>query len=215
MFAEAMATSMQSYETAIRERKRALFAQLDQLRPPARADRPLTIVELGMGTGPNLVSYPKRALARANVVGIEPNRAMWSYARAAAADAGLGGQLELVEAEAERLPLADASADAVVCTLVLCSVASQREALAEVRRVLAPGGHFFFIEHVLAESDPSLALQQRVLDGLQSTLADGCHVTRRTLQAIEGAGFAQVDAEAFRVPDQWLISPHIAGVARA
>jgi SAM-dependent methyltransferase len=206
-FAAAMAMTTASYERALAPRKASLFARLPAPREPS----PL-IVELGIGTAPNLVYYPPWA-AGARIVGVEPNAAMWAYARGAAEAAGL--QLELLDASAEALPLPSASVDLVVCTLVLCSVPSQARALAEARRVLKKGGRLLFCEHVAAERDAGLAAQQRVLDGLQGLLADGCHVTRRTRETIEAAGFERVDADDFDVLGHWLITPHTAGIAVA
>ena len=95
---------------------------------------------------------------------------------------------------------------------VLCSVPSVQRALAEVRRVLKPGGKFLFIEHVVAP-DTQLRLLQHLLNPLQQATADGCHLDRDTLSSIQSAGFATVDASRFAVPGLGLIGPHVAGIA--
>ena len=114
---------------------------------------------------------------------------------------------------AEALPLADASADLVVATLVLCSVADVPRAAAEAARVLRPGGRLLFIEHTAARGAPFLRLKQAILDPLQQLLADGCHLCRDPLPAIEAAFGGAVEAERLAVPGQGLIGPHVAGIA--
>jgi SAM-dependent methyltransferase len=115
---------------------------------------------------------------------------------------------------AEALPLPTSSADVVVCTLTLCSVLDPAAAVAEIRRVLKPGGSFVFVEHVLSEDDDALRAQQVALDGLQAKLADGCHLNRRTLQTITSAGFADYElVERFTLPGFGLISSQVAGIA--
>ncbi|KAG8457148.1 hypothetical protein KFE25_004115 [Diacronema lutheri] len=210
-FARAMASSS-AYERAARDLKLELFAQLDPARSQSAPVR--VLCELGIGTGPNLRLLPERVRRDARVVGVEPNVAMHMYASRAAADARVAS-FELVEASGESLPFEAGGVDAVICTLTLCSVRSQEDVLREVRRVLKPGGRFIFVEHVLSEDEPFLALQQRALDPLQSLLADGCHVTRRTRGAIEAAGFAHVDARSLTLPGLWVVGPHVAGVAVA
>ena len=101
-----------------------------------------------------------------------------------------------------------------ICLQVLCSVPNVEGALAEVKRVLKPGGKFLFIEHVLApEPDRKLRLFQHILNPLQQATADGCHLDRDTLKSIQSAGFANVDASSFVVPGLGLIGPHVAGIA--
>ena len=163
-------------------------------------------------------------LPRLDIVGVDPNDAMEKYARAAfesaRADATADGRvaarntLRVAHGVAEALPLPTSSADAVVCTLTLCSVLDPAAAVAEIRRVLKPGGSFVFVEHVLSEDDDALRAQQVALDGLQAKLADGCHLNRRTLQTIQSAGFADYElVERFTLPGFGLISSQVAGIA--
>ena len=105
---------------------------------------------------------------------------------------------------------------AAVCSLVLCSVADQAEALAEVRRVLRPGGELRFYEHVLSDS-PRFARFQRTVDIVHPYLGGGCHVTRDTAGAITRAGFEITRIRRFQfVPDLLTTQarPKILGTAR-
>lgn len=167
-----------------------------------------TVVELGAGAGPNAAYLAPGT----RWVAVEPNVHFHGRLRRAARRHGLA--LTLSAGVAECLPLPDASADAVVSTLVLCSVDDLSAALAEVRRVLRPGGRFVFIEHVAAPRGTALRAAQRLLRTPWGLLADGCRPDRDTLGAICAAGFAEVRADAFAVP-LGLVRPHVAGVAVA
>lgn len=176
-------------------RKRALLAGLGR-----------TVVEIGAGTGTS-ASYLDRG-TRWRVV--EPNGYVPADLKRAADRHGLA--LDLHAGTAEALPFPDASADAVVSTLVLCSVSDPARALAEVRRVLRPGGRFAFIEHVAAPSGSILHLAQRALRAPWGLVADGCRPDRETEALVRAAGFASVEVERFRLP-LGLVAPHIAGSA--
>ena len=106
------------------------------------------------------------------------------------------------------LPFAGAAFDAVVATLVLCTVADPARALAEVRRVLEPGGEFRFIEHVRA--DGWIGRVHDVITPIWRRIGAGCHPNRRTVEAIAAAGFEIVEPRARRLPAM----PLILGVAR-
>ena len=183
------------YERLVAERKRGLLAGLEG-----------NILEIGPGTGPNLKYYSRNC----HCIGVEPNLYMHPYLNKAAEDAKL--YVELRRGLAERLPAADESMDAVVSTLVLCSVSEPAMVLREVLRVLKPGGRLIFIEHVAAPQGTWLRWVQRVVRPLWKGIADGCHPDRETGITIEEAGFARVSYEQFRLA-LGPVAPQIAGFA--
>lgn len=166
-----------------------------------------TVVEIGPGAGRTLGLYPPGT----RWIGIEPNRFLHRHLRQASERAGL--ESEILEEAAEATSLADRSADAVVGMFVLCSVRDVRSVLCEIRRVLKPGGKYCFLEHVAAPEGTLLRRFQRAARPIWAALLDGCHPDRDTLRLIEEAGFAQVQAESFRL-SYTLPGPHIAGQAR-
>ncbi|SRR6266508_4353078 len=122
----------------------------------------------------------------------------------------------LLAGEADRLPAADGAFDAGIASLVLCSVPDQPRALAELFRVIRPGGELRFFEHVRAGT-PGLACLQRLVDPVWPALGGGCHASRDTLAAITAAGFDVDRYERFRFrPCRFSspTSPHVLGVAR-
>lgn len=162
------------------------------------------VLEVGAGDGLNFEHYGDPVT---EVVAVEPEPLL----RARAIERGIQ-RVTVVDGVAEALPLEDASVDAVVTCLVLCSVTSQAAALAEVARVLRPGGELRFYEHVAA-TRPLGRATQRALDGsgLWPRLAGGCHLTRDTEAAIRAAGFTlpEPDLRRFSVS----LVPHVAGRA--
>jgi SAM-dependent methyltransferase len=176
-------------------RKRALFADL-----------PRRVVEIGPGTGANLRYYRPGT----TVVAVEPNPHM--HAPLAATARRRGVDLEVRARGAESTGLADAGADAVVCTLVLCTVPDPAAAIAEIRRVLRPGGRLIFLEHVHATG--FYGLVQRVVARPWKWFFEGCDVRRDTERALTAGGFADVAVERYRAPTVFLpINPQIAGTA--
>jgi ubiquinone/menaquinone biosynthesis C-methylase UbiE len=147
-----------------------------------------TVLEIGAGAGANF-GYFRRGI---RWLGLEPNpRRRGELARTAAR---YGQHAPVLAAPAERIPLGDASVDAVAATVVLCSVADQDAVLAEVRRVLRPGGRFVFFEHVAAPAGTWARLLQRCVAPVTRRFDGGCDPGRETWRAIEAAGFREVDA---------------------
>lgn len=113
------------------------------------------------------------------------------------------------------MPLPDNSVDAVVGTLVLCSVDDVPAALSEVRRILKPGAAFYFIEHVAAPAHSRLRWVQRFVRPFWSYFGDGCQPDRETCLSLEAAGFDRLHYERFRAGSRWnIVGPHIMGSAR-
>ena len=167
------------------------------------------VLELGAGTGLSFAHYPA---AVEQLVAVEPEPTMRSHAAKAAAEVAL--DIELVDGTADALPAPDAAFDAVVVSQVLCSVPSQAGALAELRRVLRPGGELRFYEHVASPREPG-RLVQRALDAtVWPPTMGGCHVARDTEAAIVAAGFIPREVRRFRFGPT-PAAPHILGVAVA
>jgi SAM-dependent methyltransferase len=166
------------------------------------------VLEIGGGTGFNLPHYPGTI---DELVVTEPNAGMLRRARRRAADR----PMTFVQAAAESLPFEDSSFDTVVSTLVLCSVDDVDRALAEVHRVLRPGGQLIFVEHVRS-SDPRTARWQDRLERPWHALADGCHPNRATLERLEAGPFELVDVERGELPKSPpIVRPLVAGRAIA
>lgn len=169
------------------------------------------VLEVGAGNGMNFAHYPPEVVA---VLAVEPEPHLRALAEARADETTI--PVDVVDGTADDLPAADASCDAVVASLVLCSVPDVPAALGEMRRVLKPGGELRFFEHVRA-STPGLARVQRVLDAtIWPAVGAGCHAHRDTRAAIEAAGFTITDLAELRIPETGIpgpTSPHILGAA--
>ena len=185
------------HEQLVGERRSALLASLTG-----------TVLELGPGTGVNFRHLPRGV----RWIGVEPNPHMHPFLLQRAQEAGVHAEIRGVSAE--RMEVEPESVDAVICTLVLCSVDDPAGTLADIRRVLRPGGRFVFLEHVGAPRGSALRLVQRLLRPAWGFLADGCCPDRDTADAIRAAGFSSLELEEFRLPRSMLpVTPHLAGTA--
>lgn len=161
-------------------------------------------VELGAGTGANAGLYPEGV----DLLLTEPDPHMVKRLREKA-----GGAVEVAQAPAERLPVAEGEADTVVATLVLCTVPDPAAALAEVARVLRPGGKFLFLEHVRAQ-EPGLARWQDRLERPWRFLGDGCHCNRDTVATIEDSPLRLDRADRTQLPKSPpIVRPLVSGSA--
>lgn len=149
-----------------------------------------TVVELGPGTGPNMRYYGDDV----RVIGIEPNPVMHEPLRAKAEASGV--DLEIRTLRGEGIDVDDESADGVVATLVLCGVDDPAQVLREIRRVLKPGGTYFFIEHVAAPAGTTIARVQRLAKRPHQWMFNGCRVDSDTESLIRDAGFSSVSVDA-------------------
>ena len=169
------------------------------------------VIEIGAGNGMNFSHYPPEVT---HVLAVEPEPHLRELAKDDADKALV--PVEVVDGTADQLPANDATFDAAIASLVLCSVPDVPAALAEIRRVLRPGGQMCFLEHVRADT-PGLARVQRVLDAtVWPTFGGGCHAHRDTRAAIEAAGFTINDIDHLRIPQTRIpapTSPHILGTA--
>jgi ubiquinone/menaquinone biosynthesis C-methylase UbiE len=143
------------------------------------------VFELGCGGGINQRLYdPARVTG---FTGLDPSAKLLDYAREAAA--AKGWTADIRQGYGEAIPFADASFDTVVCTFTLCSVDDQARTLAELRRILKPGGTFLYAEHGRSP-DAKVARRQERIDPAWKRVFGNCHLSRPVTSAIERAGFA-------------------------
>ncbi len=197
-FNAAFFTVMGGYlDWLMRSRKQRVFTSL-----------PGEIVELGSGVGANFRYLPPGT----RVIAVEPNPAMHSRLRARAVRHKI--ELELHDVVGEQLDLPDASAEMVVSSLVLCTVPDPARVLAEIQRVLRPGGRYAFVEHVGAKGRPVLRRVQRAVRRPWAWTFEGCSCERDLAGLIASAGFASVDIEEYHIHSPILpFNTHVAGVA--
>ena len=175
----------------------------DRLRE--RACAPLTgrVVEIGFGSGLNVPHYPA-AVTRVDAV--DPSEVAWHLASDRVAAAAV--PVTWTGRDAQYLPYDDSTFEAALSTWTMCTVPDPRRALAEIRRVLEPGGRLCFVEHGLAP-DANVQRWQHRLDPLQQRLAGGCHLTRQIAPLLLDSGFDLVEVDAFYEPG----APRVVGAA--
>jgi ubiquinone/menaquinone biosynthesis C-methylase UbiE len=174
--------------------------EIKELRTRALAPAQGRVLELGFGTGLNLPHYPPSVT---EIVAVDPNPGMGAIAHRRMRE--LGMKVEHHQTSAEALSFDTNSFDSVVCTLTLCSIPNVRAALAEVSRVLKPGGQFLFFEHG-RHAELSVAKWQDRLNPLWKAIFDGCHINRDIAQLVSGAG---LDLRSMEHPP--MRAPRIAG----
>jgi len=170
------------------------------------------VVEIGAGNGMSFRHYPTTV---AEVVALEPEAYLREKAVGAAGSAPV--RVSVRGGVADPLPLEDGNLDAAVASLVLCTVPDPARALAELRRVLKPGGELRFLEHVRSARPRKARLQAR-LDrwGVQPCLGGGCHCARDTAATIAAAGFRIERVRSLDIGPSWMhTNPHVLGMARA
>lgn len=172
-----------------------------RLRREALAPVSGRLLEIGLGTGLNLAYYPE---GTRKIVGVDSNPGVVGIAHRRAAKHGI--EIEHHQLSAEQLPFEAASFDTVVSTFTLCSIPDVQMALAEVRRVLRPGGEFVFLEHGLSP-EPAVARWQRRFNPAWKLIGDGCHLDRDATEEVRRSGLAIERVRNFYLPK----SPRFAG----
>jgi SAM-dependent methyltransferase len=168
---------------------------------------PATVVELGSGTGANLRYLPRGI----RLIAIEPNVRMHPALRRRAAERGI--ELDLRGLRGEELDIPTGSVDFVFSSLVLCSVERPEQVIAEVRRVLKPGGRFACVEHVVAPEGSTIRAIQQVIRRPWKWVFEGCELCRDTGATLRSAGFSRVDVQSLVLPTIFVpIRHHIAAM---
>lgn len=166
------------------------------------------VLEIGGGTGANIPYYPDDT----QLTFIEPDGYMVKKLTRAASK--IGREVRIVQEAGEKLPFDDGSFDCVVTTLVLCMVRDHDSVVREARRVLKPGGAFFFYEHVVSPRRTGHWWQNK-LNPTWKFLTTGCNLNRDLTATIHNAGFSQVEMQSFDLSVGLPITiPNIVGVAR-
>jgi len=169
-----------SFDITMRPLERGTFRRYREWLVPKTSG---SLLEIGSGTGANLPYLPCGEVKELTLSDVS----LHEEALRERLEGSCFEEAEMVEASTERLPFPDGAFDAVLATLVFCSVPDHHKGLREVRRVLKPGGRFYFLEHVLPEVN-YLAVPMKLANPLWKLVADGCHLNRRTAEAIETAG---------------------------
>jgi ubiquinone/menaquinone biosynthesis C-methylase UbiE len=152
------------------------------------------VLEVGFANGTNLLHYPE---AVRRVYAVEPSDVAWRHA--ARRIEAFGRPVERVGLDGASIALPDDSVDAVVSAYTMCTIPDLGAALAEMRRVLRPGGALFFVEHALSP-EPRVAERQRRWTPRWGKVAGGCHLDRDIPALVEEAGFNLSDLETFYLP---------------
>ncbi|MFI1235444.1 class I SAM-dependent methyltransferase [Nocardia salmonicida] len=169
-------------------------AQNGPLRERTCAGLHGTVLEVGFGSGNNIGFYPA---AVERVAGVEPAQTAWNIAAERVAASSI--PIERAGLDGQSLPFPDAGFDTALSTFTLCTIPDVATALAEIRRVLRPGGTLHFVEHGLAPEE-SVQVWQHRLDPIQQKLAGGCHLNRDIAGLIIDAGFEITELDRFYQP---------------
>ncbi len=165
------------------------------------ADATGEVLEIGFGTGLNLAYYPIAQIQRVTTVDVNPGMNKIAQKRIAISQLNVDYQV----LNGEKLPMADNTFDTVVSTWTLCSIEHVEQAIAEIYRVLKPGGKFLFIEHGLS-NELNIQTWQHRLTPIQKLIADGCHLDRE-IKTLIAKQFSNLDVKEFYKPD----APKIGG----
>jgi ubiquinone/menaquinone biosynthesis C-methylase UbiE len=183
-------------------------AELREWRRDATVGLFGTVVEIGFGSGLNLAAYPDEV---ERVYAVEPAEVARRLAEPRIAARRIA--VEHIGLDGRQIPLPDDSCDGALSTFTLCTIPDVGAALAELRRVVRPGGRFHFLEHGLSP-DAGIATWQRRFEPIQKRLADGCHLTRDVAELVRQGGFEleEVSSRYGSGPKPWTWITH--GIAR-
>jgi ubiquinone/menaquinone biosynthesis C-methylase UbiE len=195
----------------VRQSQQAERLGLSERRAQLLAGMSGRVLEVGAGNGLNFGHYPAGV---SELVAVEPEPHLREHGERAGRQAAV--PVTVIDGVAEELPFPDASFDAAVASLMLCSVTDVSRALAELHRVLAPAGELRFFEHVASPHTAWRTLQRAADAAVWPRLSGGCHLARETDLEIEAAGFAIERCERFtlRIPPLDPPKTHVLGVAR-
>jgi ubiquinone/menaquinone biosynthesis C-methylase UbiE len=183
----------------VRDKKRKIFSALSG-----------RVVEIGPGVGANFSYLPPGC----QLIAVEPNPHMHRALLRRAARYGIG--IEIRNATADAIDLDDQSVDAVISSLLLCTVADPERVLSEIRRVLRPGGKYAFLEHVAAPSCSRLRRLQHAVRRPWAWAFEGCSCERELAAVIRAVGFASVQIDQYTLRSPFLpVNTQIAGIAVA
>lgn len=173
------------------------------------SDLPQVLVEIGPGTGANIPYFKKGT----QLIAVEPNTYMHERLHRKADKYVVN--LEIKNCGAENMEIKSNSVDAVVSTLTLCTILEETKALDEIRRILKPGGKFFFLEHVAAKKGSFLRLIQQLVKRPWFWFFEGCHTHKDITKSIRESGFSEIRMEAFNLYSPFVpIIPQIKGYAQ-
>lgn len=183
-------------------------SRMGRLRARAMEGLAGEVLEIGFGSGTNVPWYPDEVT---RVVAVDPATV---GRRLAARRIGASPvQIDFAELSGDRIDVPDASCDAALATFTLCTVPDEIVTLGEIARIVRPGGRLYFLEHGRSDT-PRVARRQERLDGFQQRIAGGCHLTRDHVDALERAGYTDIDCGNFTITGPATMSYLYAGSAR-
>ncbi|KAK7071124.1 Methyltransferase domain [Halocaridina rubra] len=208
----------EEYESLKRDLLKSL-ATLESHDPQLRIQKTIKILEVGVGAGANFKFYP----VGCHLVAVDPNPHFEKYYNDKRANFPQIKSADIVVSTGEAMDMVESnSVDAVVMTLVLCSVRDVTKVISQIKRVLVPGGKFYFSEHILEFDTEKHAWRRRLQKFLTSTgiwpfIGDGCCLNRDPLPALRAVGFSDIQYKVFHGPVPVklfaFLSPHLMGVA--